>query len=67
MQARCFCPEHGRLGFEDILIKNGTPTCARCSKPLEYGKVMPRPVVAAGAKAKPAAKKPAKKTVKGRK
>jgi len=66
MQAKCFCPEHGRLGFDDILIKNGTPTCARCSKPLEFGRVMPRPVGAAAAKAKlgtkkPSAKKPARK------
>lgn len=41
-----FLPEHGKLGFEDILIKNGTPVCARCSKPLEFGRVMPRPVAA---------------------
>jgi len=59
MQARCFCPEHGRLGFDDIMIKNGTPTCAKCAKPLEYGRVMPRPVAAAAKTKKPAAKKPA--------
>ena len=46
MQARCFCPEHGRLDFENILIKNGTPTCAKCSRPLEYGRVMPRHLAA---------------------
>jgi hypothetical protein len=68
MQARCFCPEHGRLGFEDIIIKNGTPTCAKCSKPLEYGKVLPRPVVAVAAKPKShgVKKNPAKKRAAGK-
>jgi hypothetical protein len=47
MQARCFCPEHGRLDFENILIKNGIPVCAKCQAVLEYGKVMPRPVASA--------------------
>jgi hypothetical protein len=66
MQARCFCPEHGRLGFDDILIKNGTPVCARCSKPLEFGTVRPRPVEAAKPKAADAKKHPAKKRAAGK-
>lgn len=57
MQARCFCPEHGRLEFEDIRIKNGLPICAKCSRTLEFGVVRPRPV------AKP---KPAKRASRGR-
>lgn len=61
MQARCFCPEHGRLGFENILIKNGIPVCAKCSKPLEFGKVMPRPVAAAKPKPKMKSRKARKK------
>jgi hypothetical protein len=46
MQARCFCPEHGKQDFDGIVIKNGTPMCIKCMKPLEFGKVQPRPVVA---------------------
>jgi len=55
MQARCFCPEHGKLEFDDIRIKNGLPICAKCARPLEFGVVRPRPVSAL--KAKPKAKK----------
>jgi len=44
MQARCFCPEHGKLEFDDIRIKNGLPICAKCSRTLEFGVVRPRPV-----------------------
>jgi hypothetical protein len=42
MLARCYCPEHGRLGFDEIVIKNRTPICSKCSKALEFGTVKPR-------------------------
>lgn len=42
MQAKCFCKTHGKLEFEDIIIKNGAPTCAKCSTELEFGTVRPR-------------------------
>jgi len=42
IQARCFCTKHGKLDFENILIKNGVPICAICSSELEFGTVRPR-------------------------
>jgi len=42
MKAKMFCPNHGKLDFENIIIKNGTPTCLKCSSPLEFGTVRPR-------------------------
>jgi len=42
MQAKCFCKTHGKLGFEDIFIKNGAPTCVKCSAELQFGTVKPR-------------------------
>lgn len=42
MKARMFCPEHGKLSFEEIIIKNGTPICAKCSAELQFGTVRPR-------------------------
>jgi hypothetical protein len=60
MQARCFCPEHGKQDFDGIVIKAGVPMCVKCMKPLEYGKVMPRPVLAKPAAGKPAPKPKAK-------
>jgi hypothetical protein len=59
MQARCFCPEHGKQDFDGIVIKNGTPMCMKCMKPLEFGKVQPRPVVSAVPKKEVAVKKAA--------
>jgi len=44
IQARMFCKEHGKLDFEDIIIKNGTPTCAKCGSILEFGTVRPRKI-----------------------
>lgn len=45
MEARMFCPTHGKLEFEDVVIKNGMPVCRKCMSVLEFGKVRPRPVV----------------------
>lgn len=42
MKAKMFCPTHGKLTFDEIIIKNGIPICARCSSPLEFGIVKPR-------------------------
>jgi hypothetical protein len=42
MQAKCYCPKHGRLDFDGIMIKNGTPICSRCSAELQFGVVKPR-------------------------
>jgi hypothetical protein len=42
MQAKCFCPKHGKLDFEDIVIRNGAPTCGKCSSELQFGTVKPR-------------------------
>jgi len=44
MKAKMFCPTHGKLDFDEIVIKNGTPTCLRCSTALEFGTVKPRKV-----------------------
>jgi hypothetical protein len=42
MKAKIFCPEHGRLSLDKIIIKNGVPACFKCSKALEFGTVRPR-------------------------
>lgn len=42
MQAKCICPNHGRLDFDEIIIKNGTPICSKCSAELQFGTVKPR-------------------------
>jgi len=42
MKAKMFCPEHGKLSFEEIIIKNGNPACAKCSAELQFGIVRPR-------------------------
>lgn len=42
MQAKCYCPEHGKLDFDQIAIKNGAPICVKCSKELQFGIVKPR-------------------------
>jgi hypothetical protein len=42
IQAKCICPTHGRLALEDIVIKNGTPVCSKCSAELQFGTVKPR-------------------------
>jgi hypothetical protein len=42
MKAKMFCPSHGKLDFDEIVIKNGTPTCLKCSSALEFGTVKPR-------------------------
>jgi len=44
MQARCFCPIHGKLDFDCIIIKNGAPTCVKCGAALDFGRVLPRTV-----------------------
>lgn len=44
MQARIFCPKHGRLDFDDVVIKNGIPICRKCQSILEFGKVRPRKI-----------------------
>ncbi len=58
MEARMFCPNHGKLDFEDVIIKNGIPTCRKCMSALEFGKVQPRSVKPVKkAKAKPKKKR----------
>jgi len=42
MQAKCFCPEHNKLDFDKIAIKNGVPVCGICGKELQFGTVRPR-------------------------
>jgi hypothetical protein len=42
MKAKMFCPSHGKLDFSEIVIKNGTPVCLKCSSVLEFGTVRPR-------------------------
>ena len=42
IQAKCFCPTHGKLSLEEIVIKNGVPVCAKCSAELQFGNVRPR-------------------------
>ncbi|MEM7821816.1 MAG: hypothetical protein QXX38_03345 [Candidatus Aenigmatarchaeota archaeon] len=42
MQAKCICPNHGRLDFDEIIIKNGVPVCGKCSAELQFGIVKPR-------------------------
>ena len=42
IQARMFCKEHGKLNFDQIVIKNGMPTCTKCGRALEFGTVRPR-------------------------
>lgn len=42
MKAKMFCPEHGKLDFDQIVIKNGVPICFKCLKELEFGTVRPR-------------------------
>lgn len=42
MQAKTFCPNHGRLEIDQISIKNGQPICNRCASHLEFGMVRPR-------------------------
>lgn len=44
MQARMFCPKHGKLDFDDVAIKKGMPICRKCQSALEFGKVLPRRV-----------------------
>ena len=44
MKARVFCPKHGKLRLEDIVIKDGTPICKKCKSKLEFGEVRPRRV-----------------------
>jgi len=52
MQARCFCPKHGKLDFDNIIIQGGLPTCKKCRSTLEFGKVVPRRVEKAPKKKK---------------
>lgn len=44
MQAKMFCPKHGKLDFDDVAIKKGMPICRKCQSALEFGKVLPRRV-----------------------
>lgn len=44
MEARIFCPQHGKLELDDVVIKNGVPICRKCMSVLEFGKIRPRPV-----------------------
>ncbi len=52
MKARCFCPKHGKLNLEEIVIKDHTPLCAKCHSVLEYCIVKPRFDVNGGEKKK---------------
>jgi len=42
IKARCICPIHGRLSFDDIIIRNGVPVCRKCYSELQFGVVKPR-------------------------
>lgn len=42
IKARIFCPTHGRLSLDDVVIKDGKPVCKKCSAVLVYGEVKPR-------------------------
>ena len=42
MQAKIFCPTHGKLEFDEIVIKNGVPVCGKCRAELVFGNVKPR-------------------------
>jgi hypothetical protein len=44
MKAKCFCPKHGKLSLEEIMIKGGAPLCNKCSSTLEFADVKPRKV-----------------------
>jgi len=37
-----FCPTHGKLNFDKIVIKKGIPICAKCHAELKFGEVKPR-------------------------
>jgi len=57
MKARMFCPKHGKLSLDDVIIKNGLPICRKCQAVLEFGKVKPRRIEAAKEKKKRRKKK----------
>lgn len=57
MQARIFCPTHGRLDLSEVVIKDGQPLCGKCSTVLVYGKVQPRVVEQKGKKVKKKSKR----------
>ncbi|MEM7825458.1 MAG: hypothetical protein QW412_01185 [Candidatus Aenigmatarchaeota archaeon] len=42
MKAKCFCPKHGKLSFDEIVIKDHTPLCAKCHSVLDFCTVKPR-------------------------
>lgn len=42
IQAKIFCPTHGKLEFDDVIIKDSAPTCRKCNTKLVFGKVQPR-------------------------
>ena len=44
MKAKCFCSKHGKLGLEDIIIKDREPVCGKCYAPLDFTDVKPRKV-----------------------
>lgn len=52
IKAKCFCKTHGRLSFEQIIIKRGRPLCAKCHAVLEFCTVKPRFDVNGGRKTK---------------
>ena len=57
IKAKCKCPKHGRLSFENIVIKKGKPLCAKCHAVLEFCIVKPRFDVNGGRKTKRSKKK----------
>ncbi|MFH8108810.1 MAG: hypothetical protein QXY24_03660 [Candidatus Aenigmatarchaeota archaeon] len=42
IKARCFCPKHGKLSLEEIVVKNGLPVCSKCSSELQFTDIRPR-------------------------
>jgi len=52
VKAKCFCPKHGKLKLEEILIKAGSPVCSKCYSPLEFCEVRPKFDVNGGQKKK---------------
>jgi len=37
--SKMFCPNHGKLSFDQIVIKNNISICKKCLAELEFGEV----------------------------
>jgi len=52
IKARMFCPTHGKIEFDEVIIKNSVPICAKCRAELVFGNVKPRKLKAIKEKGK---------------